>query len=84
MQASRRNGDDLRSTLSAMAYVIGFSMRRTGPISEAEKATAREALQVVLELEACDEVIRFIKGPWGGEIGKGELKWFADQETNVK
>jgi hypothetical protein len=42
---------------------------------------ARTALKEVLGLKASDETIRFIRAPWGGEIGLGELRMHAEQET---
>jgi hypothetical protein len=65
-----------------MAYVVGYSMRRNDrKISEATYQDARAALEGVFRLEASDETIRYIKAPWGGEIGKGELKMYAEEEA---
>lgn len=64
-----------------MAYEIGFSQHRNSKLSTAVEPTAQGALKTVDGLKASDEVIRFIKAPWGGEIGYGELKMIAEQEA---
>lgn len=63
-----------------MSYVIGYSPKRIGKISETEETTAHEALETVLGLERSDETIRYIRAPWGGKIGKDELRMRAEQE----
>ena len=67
-----------------MPYIIGFSQKRIGPVSEAEFATAQQALKEHDPLVQSDETIRYIKAPWGGEIGRGELLMKADQEVHGK
>jgi hypothetical protein len=63
-----------------MTYTIGFSPRSKGTISEATLPDAKTALNEVLGLKASDETIRFIRSPWGGEIGVEELRMYAEQE----
>jgi hypothetical protein len=52
-----------------MTYTIGHSPRSKGKIDEAPMPDAVTALKEVLGLQASDEKIRFIRAPWGGEIG---------------
>lgn len=65
-----------------MPYIVGYSQyRNRGPISEATCATATEALRAVHGLQASDETIRYIKAPYGGEIGIGELERDAELQS---
>jgi len=64
-----------------MAYTIGFGMRgKHKQVSESVQPTATEAWKLVCDLEASDEEIKFIRAPYGGEIGREELKMYADDE----
>jgi hypothetical protein len=63
-----------------MTYTIGFSPKSKGEISKATMPDAKTALKEVLGLQASDETIRFIRAPWGGEIGVEELRMHAEQE----
>jgi hypothetical protein len=65
-----------------MPYTIGYSrQRKGGKVSEATVHNAEEALKTVRALGASDETIRYIKAPWGGEIGMGELQMYAEEEA---
>lgn len=67
-----------------MAYIVGYAPNRNkGKVSEAAAQNAREALKLVEDLQRSDETIRFIRAPWGGEIGIGELKMYAEEETKT-
>jgi hypothetical protein len=63
-----------------MTYTIGFSPRPKGKISKATLPDAKRAFKEVLGLRASDETIRFIRAPWGAEIGVEELRMYAEQE----
>jgi hypothetical protein len=63
-----------------MTYTIGHSPRSKGKIDEAPMPDAVTALKEVLGLQASDEKIRFIRAPWGGEIGVEELRMYAEKE----
>ena len=65
-----------------MTYIIGFSPKRVGgKVAETTCPNAKEALEAVHGLQASDETIRFIRAPWGGEIGVRELQMYAEQEV---
>jgi hypothetical protein len=65
-----------------MTYKIGYSaQRKGGKVSEATVSSAKRAFRLVCELQASDEMIRYIKAPWGGAIGVGELEMYAEKEA---
>jgi hypothetical protein len=67
-----------------LPYTIGYARKGVRGASTAESGTGREALQLVLDLQASDEEIRFIKAPAGFEIsGIEELRMLAEQESEV-
>ena len=66
-----------------MAYEIGFAPRSARKMSSTTAANAREALKIVRGLEASDEQIKYIKAPYGGEIGIGELELEAERENKA-
>ncbi len=68
----------------AQQYIIGYSQKKTGPVREAKFSSAIEALKTVDGLFRSDETIRYIKAPWGGEIGEGELKMLAEKESDQR
>ena len=63
-----------------MPYIFGYSQRRLSEISTGEAPNAKLALKAVKELQFSDETIRYIKDPWGRDIGVEELEVLAAQE----
>jgi hypothetical protein len=64
-----------------MSYTIGSSPRRVGgTVSEITLFGAREAHKTVLDLQASDEIIVFIKVDGVYEIGTRALKMYAERE----
>lgn len=63
-----------------MSYTIGYAPRGWKNVNTKQQPNAREALKLVLALQRSDEEVRYIKAPWGGEIGLDELRMTAEQE----
>ena len=64
-----------------MSYTVGYSPRRVGgKVSEITLHSAGEAHKTVLDLQASDEMILYIKVDGVYEIGTRELKMHAEQE----
>ncbi len=63
-----------------MPYEIGYAPKDDKKVRSARPPTAREALRVVRNLQASDEEIRYIKAPFGAEIGIAELELDAERE----
>ena len=64
-----------------MLYIIGFGMKgNLAKARTAEEPSAKDALELVRDLERSDEQIRFIKAPSGHEISVEELALKAKAE----
>jgi hypothetical protein len=64
-----------------MTYTIGYSPRPRGKVDKAVEPDAKAALKTILGLKASDEIIRYIKAPWGGNIEIDRLRVLADEEA---
>lgn len=64
-----------------MVYVIGYGMRNKKDVSTAERTTAREALDLVDNLQRSDEEIKFIRAPSEPMCDVALLRVLAKEEA---
>ena len=61
-------------------FVISYSPKGSRRVSQAEAATAAEAYELVMRLEAGDDEIKSIKTPAEYEISVSELSMITQRE----